>query len=284
MPRIRLSALTWRFIGALTIALTSGCVVERMVVERKMTPELQAWCKQRPPAFGSIPGDSRLDQQIRERFGDICVGLSRQDGLEFGDGTLTYACRTILPRTADPTGLRSAQAFEQAFGRRLDIGAFHAAASEPDDLRHRLYERIRATGDRQGFEHQIPIGAYSSMAGLEVTFLILANSTGQIARVLYTHADLNANVRGVRSVDGALTMLQLRELIGQPQVEFRATWTNPLCLAGDIREDSAGWTISGVPVRRECRPETLDDFHVTRSGDAILLRSRESFPKTIACH
>jgi hypothetical protein len=54
------------------------------------------------------------------------------------------------------------------------------------------------------------MGAYSSMAGVEVTFLILANAAGQIARVLYTHADLNAALRGVRSVDGALTMLQLR--------------------------------------------------------------------------
>jgi hypothetical protein len=89
MPQTTPSACTWRLIGSLILAaFISGCASER-----RMLPELQAWCTQRTPAFGAALGDSSADSRLAERFGEVCLELSRQDGLNFGDGTVTYACR-----------------------------------------------------------------------------------------------------------------------------------------------------------------------------------------------
>jgi len=96
--------------------LASGCASEKTIL-----PELQVWCEQRTPVFGTPLGGSPADRESAQRFGDICLGLSRRDGLDFGEATITYACQTMLPRSVDPTGFRSAQAFEQASGRWKEL-------------------------------------------------------------------------------------------------------------------------------------------------------------------
>jgi hypothetical protein len=163
---------------------------------------------------------------------------------------------------------------ERIFERRLSLDTFDPSTAEADDLRDRIRFRSAKNGT---FQDSTPIGSRTFGRGVTASFIIVANSDGQVDRVLFTHRELSDGLRTVRSLAGAAGLLELREILGFMNSESRLPERPSQCTASEIREDNAGWTIKGIEVRSNCAALRRRDFRIERSGKVTLLSDVEAW-------
>jgi hypothetical protein len=118
----------------------------------------------------------------------------------------------------------------------------------------------------------------SGLIGISAIFAITGEANGQPQRVFYTRDELTANLRGVRSLAGAIDLLEMRGLVPRIypyEAGNQTVWMKPQCTARQVVEDAEGWTVTGVHLQINCDRELVRDFRVTRTGHAGITGERQ---------
>lgn len=292
---------------------TSDASIERQAVDGRS--DIASYCGRTPVRFSEkLNISSPQDAAIAKKFVATCQELSRQDGLDFGEGLSAYECRVHYPRMssdfvtekfehagwwdgADPqyaatyiAQLRKAESdFKRIFGMPLSLELFDPAAQDAEDLMERTYneEKEKKSFDSLSQKKGIPIAHLAAEDGVTATIIILSDTNSAKERFLISHEELSNNLKGVRSLAGAASLLYFQNLTGMAaqnsnEDRYESDFGSPICRASSIASAPSGWTIKGMEIHRNCRSPINLNVRVSRSG-AITIEKSDEAGLTEAC-
>lgn len=233
--------------------------------------ELARLCEAQTPFRQALQVGDAADAAVQARFGSACFQLVRAEGLEFTGSDRVYVCKSTIYRQPDnPRALQSIIQQTRAFGRPLKIEDFDPLASEPDDIRARTDLKQKAP---EAMLARRPLGFFTSYAGINGSFLILTDSAGAVQDVLYTYGDFDRAIHAISSLSGAMLLLEIKNQAGFGGAKREQ------CLIKSIKGDSTGWSVRGLPVKRNCLPPVVRDVHIGRNGAVVLEQEYSPPPK-----